>query len=94
MFIIIIFLLVCDRPPELFFRARFTSLSTHASRLPSTSVPLSYLIFAVSMRDCLGKYSCMSSPCPIVILNECYLLITGSTTTTARFLFGAKNRNT
>ena len=37
--------------------------------LPSSSVPLSYFILAVPMRECLGKHSCMSSPFPIAILN-------------------------
>ena len=36
--------------------------------LPS-SVSLSYFIIAVPMPKCLGKYSCMSSPFPIAILN-------------------------
>ena len=37
--------------------------------LPPSSVSLSYLILAVSMRKCLGKHACMSSPFPIAILN-------------------------
>ena len=41
--------------------------------LPSSSVSLSYFVLAVSMRECLGKHSCMSSPCPIAILNGTFL---------------------
>ena len=37
--------------------------------LPSSSVSLSYFIFAVPMLDCLGKHSCKSSSFPIAILN-------------------------
>ena len=37
--------------------------------LLSSSVSLSYFILAVPMRECLGKYLCMSSPFPIAILN-------------------------
>ena len=37
--------------------------------LPSSSVSVSFFVLAVPMRDCLGKHSCMSSPCPIAILN-------------------------
>ena len=36
---------------------------------PSSSVSSSYFIFAVPMRECLGKHSCMSSQFPIAILN-------------------------
>ena len=35
----------------------------------SSSVPLSYFSLAVPMRECLGKYSFVSSPFPIAILN-------------------------
>ena len=38
--------------------------------LPPSSVSLSYFILAVPMRKCLGKHSCMSSPCPTAILNH------------------------
>ena len=37
--------------------------------LLSSSVSLSNFYLAVPMRGCLGKYSCMSSPFPIAILN-------------------------
>ena len=37
--------------------------------LPSSSVSLSYFVLAIPMRECLGKHSYMSSPCPIAILN-------------------------
>ena len=30
---------------------------------------MSYFAFTVPMRECLGKHSYMSSPCPIAILN-------------------------
>ena len=40
----------------------------------SSSVSLSYFILAVPMRECLGKYSCMSSPFPIAILNGTSIL--------------------
>ena len=32
--------------------------------LPSSSVSLYYFIHAVPIRECLGKHSCMSFPCP------------------------------
>ena len=35
----------------------------------SSSVSLSYFILAVSMRECFGKHSCMSSQFPLAILN-------------------------
>ena len=38
--------------------------------LPSSSVSLSNFHLAVSIRGCLGKHSCMSSPFPITILNR------------------------
>ena len=41
--------------------------------LPS-SVSLSYFIRVVSMRQWLGKYSCMSSTIPIAILNGLFFL--------------------
>ena len=45
--------------------------------LPSSSVSLSYFVLAVPMRECLGKHSCMSSPCPIAILNGTFLFSRG-----------------
>ena len=42
--------------------------------LPSSSVSLSNIYLAVTMRGCLGKHSCMSSPFPIAILNGTYSL--------------------
>ena len=41
--------------------------------LPNSSVSLSYFVLAVPMLEYLGKYSCMSSPCPIAILNGTFL---------------------
>ena len=41
--------------------------------LPSSSVSLPYFVLAVPMRECLEKHSCMSSPCPIAILNGTFL---------------------
>ena len=35
---------------------------------------ISYLIFAVPMRERLGKHTCMSSPLPIAILNGTFFL--------------------
>ena len=69
MFIIIVFRLGCDRPSGLLLfvpAVRFTILTSLFC--PSSSVSLSYFILAVSMRECLGKKSCMSSPFPIAIL--------------------------
>ena len=71
MFIIIVFLLGKFRPSGLLFSlgpALLFSILTPLF-LPSSSVYLSYFILAVSMRECLGKHSCMSSPCPIAILD-------------------------
>ena len=45
--------------------------------LPSSSVSLSYFVLAVPMLECLGKYSCMRSPSPIVILNGTWCFPTG-----------------
>ena len=50
-----------------FFGTTLLSLLTHLS-LPSSSVSLSHFIFAVPMRECLGKHSCMSSLFPIAVL--------------------------
>ena len=44
--------------------------------LRSSSVPLSYFILAVCMRECLEKSSCMSSTFPIAILNGTYFFPT------------------
>ena len=68
MFIIIVFVLGCDRPAGLLFfvPALLLSILTHLF-LPSSSVSLCYFILAVPMRECLGKHSCMSSPFPIAI---------------------------
>ena len=65
MFIIIVFRLGCDRPSGLLLFV--SAVLFPYSRL--SSVPLSYFILAVPMRECLGKHSCMSSPFPIAILN-------------------------
>ena len=46
------------------------------SRLSSYHLHLffwSYFVLAVPMRECLGKHLCMSSPCPIAILNGTFL---------------------
>ena len=40
--------------------------------LTPSSVTLSYFNLAAPMRKCLGKYSCMSSPFPIAILNGAF----------------------
>ena len=70
MFIIIVFWLGCGRPSGLLFFLPALLLSTLTPLfLSSSSVSLSYYILAVPMRKCLGKYSCMSSPFPIAILN-------------------------
>ena len=42
--------------------------------LPSSSVSLTNFYPAVPMRGCLGKYSCMSSPVLIAILNGTFSL--------------------
>ena len=69
MFIINVFLLGCDRPSELLLFVPALLLSILTPLLPSSSVSLSYFVLAVPMRECLGNHSCMSSPCPIAILN-------------------------
>ena len=56
-----------------FFRARFASFHTLPLFLLSSSVSLSYFGLAVPLRECLGKNSCMSSTCPIAILNGTFL---------------------
>ena len=45
--------------------------------LLSSSVSLSYFVLVVPMRDCLGKHSCMSSPCPIAIQKGTFLFSRG-----------------
>ena len=66
----IVFWLGCDRPSGLRFFVPALLLSTLTPLfLSSSSVFLSYFILAVHIRECLGKYSCMSSPFPIAILN-------------------------
>ena len=67
MFINILFSLGCDRPSGLLYSLPLYFLPY--SRLPSSPVSLSYFILAFSMRECLGKHSCMSSQFPIAILN-------------------------
>ena len=78
LFIIIVFWLGCDRPSGLllFVPALLLSILTPLF-LPSSSVSLSYFVLAVPMRECLGKHSCMSSPCPIAILNGTFLFSRG-----------------
>ena len=78
MFIIIVFWLGCDRRSRLLLFVPTLLLSILMPLfLPSLSVSLSYLIFAVPMRECLGKHSCMSFPCPIAILNGTILFSRG-----------------
>ena len=74
MFIIIVFRLGCAMPSGLllFVPAVLFSIITPLF-CPSSSVSLSYFVLAVPMRKCLGKHSCMSSPCPIAILNGTFL---------------------
>ena len=75
---IIVFWLGCDRPSGflLFVSALLLSILTSLF-LPSSSVALSYFVLAVPMRECLGKHSCISSPCPITILNGTFLFSRG-----------------
>ena len=70
LFVIIVFRLGCDRSSGLllFVPALLLSILTPLF-LPSSSVSLSYFVLAVPIQKCLGKHSCMSSPCPIAILN-------------------------
>ena len=78
LFIIIVFWLGCDRPSGhlLFVPALLLSILTPLF-LPSSSVSLSYFAHAMPMPECLGKHSCMSSPCPIAILNGTFLFSRG-----------------
>ena len=77
-FIIIVFVLGCDRKLGLllFVPALLLSILTPVF-LPSSSVSLSYFVLAVPMRECLGKHSCMSSPFPVAILNATVLFSWG-----------------
>ena len=74
LFIIIVFRLGCDRPSGLllFVPAVLFSILTPLFCV-SSSVSLSYFVLAVPIRNCLGKHSCMSFPCPIAILNGTFL---------------------
>ena len=67
-----------DRPSGLllFVPALLLSILTPLF-LPSSSVFLSYFVLAVPILECLGKHSCMSSPCPIAILNGTFLFSVG-----------------
>ena len=65
LFIILAFWLGCDRPSG--FRLFLPLCFFPYSRLSSYHLRL--CVLAVPMRECFGKYSCMSSPCPIAILN-------------------------
>ena len=74
LFIIIVFWLGCDRPLGLLLFVPVLLLSILTPLfLPSSSVSLPYFVLAVPMRECLGKHSCMSSPCPIAILIGTFL---------------------
>ena len=67
MFIIIVFWLGCDRKSRLLLSMPALLLSMLTLLfLPSSSVFLSYFVLAVPRRECLGKHSCMSSPCNMV----------------------------
>ena len=90
MFIIIVFRLGCDRPSglHLFVPAVLFSILTPLF-FSSASVLLSYFILAVSMRECLGKHSCIR----FLIFychTERYLLLTASATASGQCVFGAK----
>ena len=62
---------------DFFFRAALLLSILTPLFLPSLSVSLSYFVLAVTMHDCLGKHSRMSSPCPSVILNGTFLFSRG-----------------
>ena len=66
-----------DRPSGLlpFVPALLLSILTPLF-LASSSVSLPYLIHAVLRCECLGKHSCMSYPCPIVILKGSSFFLT------------------
>ena len=72
--IIIVFWLGCDRPSGLllFVPAVLFSILKPLFCV-SSSVSLSYFVLAVPMHKCLGKHSCISSPCPIATLNGTFL---------------------
>ena len=61
-YILIGFSLGSDRP-RIFFRVRFTFSILTPFFLPSSLSPF-YFIFAVPMRQRLGRHSCLSSPFP------------------------------
>ena len=74
MFIIIVFLLGYDRPSGHLFFASVAFFHTHASFLTVFVCFFTYVIFAVPMRECLGKHLCMSCSFPIAILNgTCFI---------------------
>ena len=76
MFIFIVFLLLCLGRRDFFFLSCSAFLLSILTPLflPSSSVSLSYFIFAVPIRESFGKHACMSSSCPIAILNgTCFL---------------------
>ena len=75
MFIIIVFWLGCDRLSGLLSLVPALLFFVLAPVLSSLSVPLSYFSLAVPMRECLGKHSCMSSPCHIAILNDTWFFL-------------------
>ena len=77
MFIIYVFWLECDRPSGLLFVPALLLSILTSLFLTFSSVSLSYFILAVPMRQCFGKHSCMSSPCPITILNGTFLFSRG-----------------
>ena len=74
---IIIFWLGCDRQSGLHFFVPTLVLSILTPLLPPSTVSLSYFVLVVPMRECLGKHSWMSSPCPIAILNGTFLFSRG-----------------
>ena len=78
LFIVALFWLGCDKLSGLllFVPALLLSILTPLF-LPSSSVSLSYFALAISMRECLGKHSYMSSPCPIAIPNGTFLFSRG-----------------
>ena len=55
-------------PSGVFVSALLLSILTRLF-VPSSSVSFSYFVLAIPMRECFGKYSCMSSPFPMAILN-------------------------
>ena len=75
---IIVFWLGCNRPSGFLFFVHALLLSILTPLfLPSSSVFLSYFVLPVPMCECFGKHSCMSSPCPITILNGTILFSLG-----------------